>query len=222
MTDLLSELGLEIPAGVHPPGPSSLELAERIPDCTGKIVLDLGCGTGLFALVAAKRGASEAWATDIDPVAVECARKNAARHGVKIHTAVGNWFEPVKGRRFDWIITNPPQTPAPEDAVGPKFGGPDGLRYFERILREAPDFLAPGGRILTLLISLADTERFTALASARFYVTLLGDSRRDFTRDEYEGYRPGLFEFLLQHRARFETDGTGGHFRVRYFEARLR
>ncbi len=219
-----TRLCLELAAGVHAPGASSLELAARIPDCAGKSVLDLGCGTGLFAVVAAKRGAREAWATDVSPEAAACAERNATRNGVAVRGSVGDLFEPVRGRRFDLIVTNPPQTPAPDAAWGPKFGGEDGLRFFERILREASDHLEENGRLLTMLISLADTRRFAELASERFRLENLGESERDFTREEYAGYWPGLFEFLLDRKRRgsaeFEERPGGFRFRVRYFAAR--
>lgn len=218
-----SRLDWESSEGVHVPGASSLELARRIPDCTGKSVLDLGCGTGLFAVVAAKNGAREVWATDVSAEAAECAERNALRNEVAIRVRVGDLFEPVGERRFDLIVTNPPQTPAPEAAWGPKFGGEDGLRFFGRILREASDHLESGGRLLTMLISLADTRRFTELASGRFRLEIVGESDREFTREEYDGYWPGLFDFLLDRRrqevAEFEERPGGFRFRVRYFLA---
>jgi release factor glutamine methyltransferase len=193
---------LECAEGVHAPGPSSLELIRYLFSVKGKSVLDLGCGTGLFAIAAAKLGAREVWATDIDPQAVECARRNAERNGVKVVVKAGDLFDPVRGRMFDLVITNPPQTPAPAEARGPKFGGPDGLLFFETILRDAPRHLEDGGQLLTFLVSLADTKRFEALLGERFRFRPLPKARREFTREEYDGYWPGLFDYLRDRRAR--------------------
>jgi len=48
----------------------------------GELVADVGTGSGILAIAAAKMGARRVEATDVDPVAVEIARENAARNGV--------------------------------------------------------------------------------------------------------------------------------------------
>jgi release factor glutamine methyltransferase len=232
MTELLvvrsgrEDFDLELDEGVHAPGPSSLELAALLGDCRGRSVLDLGCGTGLFAIAAARAGARDVWATDVDPRAAECAGRNALRNGADVRVARGDLFDPVAGRSFDLIVTNPPQTPAPEAARGPKFGGEDGLRLFEPLLRQAPDHLRPGGRLLTMLISLADTRRLEAILAERFRAEVVRERDRSFTKEEYEGYWPGLFAFLEDRRRRglaefAEREGRFA-FRVRYYRASLR
>lgn len=216
-------LDLECPDGVHPPGESSLELARYLFSVRGKSVLDLGCGTGLFAIAAAKLGAREVWATDVDPAAVECARRNAERNRASITVCAGDLFDPVRGRKFDLVVSNPPQTPAPPGARGPKFAGPDGLLYLDPILNQSLKVLEEGGQILTLLISLADTKRFEAMLAESFRFRALPRSRREFTREEYDGYHPGLFDFLQERRrkglAEFEEEGGRYFFWVRYYMA---
>ena len=54
----------------------------------GMRVLDLGCGSGILALSAAKLGAGQVFALDLDPVAVQCARKNAALNGLSDRVAI--------------------------------------------------------------------------------------------------------------------------------------
>jgi len=48
----------------------------------GKTVLDIGCGSGILSLAAAKMGAREVFGVDIDPEAVEHANKNLALNGL--------------------------------------------------------------------------------------------------------------------------------------------
>lgn len=76
----------------------------------GMRVLDLGCGWGLVGIVAAKIcGAQNVWMADIDPVAVEVARKNALQNGVSgIHFCVSDGFSGIKEAGFDRILSNPP------------------------------------------------------------------------------------------------------------------
>ena len=69
-----------------------LALAHHIeaePDCVrGRTVIDYGTGSGLVAIAAAKAGAREVIACDIDPLALEAASLNAALNGVEIATCL--------------------------------------------------------------------------------------------------------------------------------------
>ena len=216
-------LDLEVADGVHPPGESSLELARYLFSVRGKSVLDLGCGTGLFGIVASKLGAREVFATDVNPAATECTRRNALRNKAQVAVRTGDLFDPVRGQKFDLIVTNPPQTPAPPGARGPKFAGPDGLLYFDTILGQALKYLEEGGQILTFLISLADTKRYEGMLAEQFRFRALPKSRREFSRDEYDAYHPGLFAFLEERRAKglaeFEEENGKFYFHVRYYMA---
>jgi ribosomal protein L11 methyltransferase len=73
-------------------------------------VLDLGTGSGILAIAAAKTWPCRATATDIDPVAIRVARRNAALNGVgaRVRFAVGPGPRAVPGRagRFDLVLAN--------------------------------------------------------------------------------------------------------------------
>lgn len=71
--------------------------------------LDLGTGSGALALVLARLGWSVV-ATDISPIAVECARANVLRNGLELAVDLrqGDLFEPIGAARFDLIAFNPP------------------------------------------------------------------------------------------------------------------
>jgi release factor glutamine methyltransferase len=128
-------------------------------------VLELGTGSACLAISLAKLlPGSRVVATDISPGALALAGRNVARHGVGERVALGegDLFEPVEGlaagRPFDLIVSNPPYIPTQEIAGMGRHvaehepylaldGGADGLDPHKRILEEAADFLAPGGRI---------------------------------------------------------------------------
>jgi predicted RNA methylase len=75
-------------------------------DIVGKTVVDLGTGTGRLAIGAARLGASQITAIDIDPVAIEVARENAEKAMADIEWIVGD-LEAIHGE-FDTVIMNPP------------------------------------------------------------------------------------------------------------------
>ena len=56
----------------------------------GDTVIDVGCGSGILGIAAAKLGARRAYLTDIDPIAVESAARNAARCGVEDRVVVAH------------------------------------------------------------------------------------------------------------------------------------
>ena len=75
----------------------------------GSMVLDMGTGSGVCAIAAAKL-ARRVCAIDINPVAVRCARINSLLNSMedRIEVLQGDLFAPVQGRRFDVVLFNPP------------------------------------------------------------------------------------------------------------------
>ena len=77
--------------------PAALVLARHILKhrhlVAGKTVLDLGCGSGLAGIAAARSGAHRVIANDIDPVALEIAQRNAAANAVSLETCTTNLTE---------------------------------------------------------------------------------------------------------------------------------
>ena len=76
----------------------------------GMRVLDLGCGCGLVGILAARLcGEENVVLTDNDPLAVEVARRNAARNGVGgVRAVVSDGFSGLSEAGFDLILSNPP------------------------------------------------------------------------------------------------------------------
>ncbi len=73
----------------------------------GKRVLDMGSGTGVLAIVAAKLGASNVLAVEIDDMAEESVRENIVLNGVteKIESICGD-ARAIEGREFDIVLAN--------------------------------------------------------------------------------------------------------------------
>ncbi len=140
-------------------------------DLAGRAVLDLCTGTGILGLTGARLGARTT-AIDLSRRAVLNAKLNARLNGLELEVLRGDLFAPVRGRRFDLIVSNPPYIPAPPGAA-PRGearawdAGPDGRDFLDRICDRAPEHLEPGGRVLLVHSSLARPEeterRLTAL-----------------------------------------------------------
>ena len=148
-------LGGELPADhVLGAGAASSTLAQvLVPTGTGS-VLDLGTGSGIQALQAA-RTASRVIATDVSARALDYARLNAALNAVGLDLRLGSLYAPVAGERFDRIVSNPPFVITPRGATGvPDYtyrdGGRTGDGLVEAVVRGARDHLRPGGIAQTL------------------------------------------------------------------------
>ena len=124
-------------------------------------VLDLCTGNGSLAIIAALEFPNaEIDAVDLSEDAIAVAQANVDEYGLsdRIQFAEGDLFAPLKGHRYDLIISNPPYVAAAEvDAFPPEYqaepkmahlGGEDGLDLVRRILAEAGEHLNPDGGML--------------------------------------------------------------------------
>ncbi|MER5428189.1 HemK2/MTQ2 family protein methyltransferase [Streptomyces sp. NPDC002588] len=162
--------------GVYAPQDDTALLAGALaeePLAPGSDVLDVGTGTGALALQAARRG-TRVTAVDVSWRAVFAARLNARRERLPVRVRRGNLFTPVHGRSFDLILSNPPYMPV---ASAPGCSGPrgparawdagrDGRLLLDRICREAPGLLRPGGVLLLVHSALSDPASTLAFLRA--------------------------------------------------------
>lgn len=124
----------------------------------GVKIADMGTGSGAICISIVKNLPNATAATvDISPGAIEVAKRNAENLQVadRINFFPGNMFEPLSGKKFDCIVSNPPYIPTdeiknlqPEVKTEPKIaldGGADGLNFYRQLVKAAPDFLSPNG-----------------------------------------------------------------------------
>ena len=153
----------------------------------GISVLDLGTGSGIGAIVAA-RWADTVVAVDINPVAVRCATINALLNHVEDRVTVryGDLFQPVEGERFDLILFNPPfYRGTPRDLTDVAWRSED---VVSRFACELSQHLTESGTALVILSTDGEEARFLAdFRAAGLQVDSV--ARRDFVNEVFTIYR---------------------------------
>ena len=152
----------KVSEGVLIPRPETEFLVEKvlgyIPEDARWEGLEIGTGTGCVAVtLLLERSKLKMTATDINPKALNLARENAKAYNVsdRLFLLEGDLFEPVKGRKFHFIVSNPPYIPEnaweslPEEVRREGkvslIGGVKGYEFAKRLIGEVRDFLLPGG-----------------------------------------------------------------------------
>lgn len=163
----------------------------------GGRLLDMGTGTGCIPIsILVNRKDASGVATDINPLALDVAERNAERHGVgdRLDLRQGDWFGAVGPEdRFDLILSNPPyiasdvvETLSPEvKDFDPRLaldGGPDGLAPYRTIASEAGGWLRPLGRVMVEIgydqgEAVADLFRAAGFAEISVHKDLAGLDR---------------------------------------------
>ncbi|MBU6198297.1 MAG: peptide chain release factor N(5)-glutamine methyltransferase [Xanthomonadaceae bacterium] len=165
-----------------------VDLALRhIPQSEKVDIADLGTGSGAIALsIATARARARVLATDASAAALDVARGNAQRLGLRnVEFAQGDWCAALATRRFNLIVSNPPYIAAsdphlrqndlrfePHAALA---SGADGLDAIRIIVRDAPTHLESGGWLLlehgfdqgTAVRSLFEESGFVEISTAR-------------------------------------------------------
>ena len=97
--------GLAFGTGTHPTTRMCLRWLAQSPGVAGARVLDYGCGSGILAIGAAKYGAAQVDAVDIDPAAVATARDNAANNATSLCSGLPDMVEPAQAR-YGIVLAN--------------------------------------------------------------------------------------------------------------------
>lgn len=121
-------------------------------------VLDLGTGSGAIALaLASERPNWQVSATDVSKEALAIARENARQLGLSNVTFLqGDWTEPVSGRTFDLVVSNPPYVRRDDPALPllrhepavALTAGDDALAAIRVLARDCAALLPPRGPLL--------------------------------------------------------------------------
>jgi hypothetical protein len=165
-------------------------------------------------------------ASDLSAAAVRLARHNARRNGAQIDCRRGSLFEPWAGERFDLIVDDVSGVAEPVARVSgwypppvPSLAGDDGTRWILEVLARAPDYLAPGGRIVFPVLTLSREEAVLREARSRFAAVELVEEQWYPVRDELAAHFPLLERLATSGAVRLERRGSRWCWATRVFVA---
>jgi ribosomal protein L11 methyltransferase len=101
--------GMAFGTGLHPTTRLCLAELERVADdgrVDGARVLDVGCGSGILAIAAARLGAASVLGVDTDPIAIEATTANAARNRLRRRITARHGSLPTDAGPFDVVLAN--------------------------------------------------------------------------------------------------------------------
>ena len=97
--------GMAFGTGLHETTNLCIEQLQEL-KLIDKIVLDIGCGSGILSVVSSKLGAKEVFATDIDPLAIEATLENANLNKISnINAVKGSLLDNVD-KKYDVVVAN--------------------------------------------------------------------------------------------------------------------
>jgi release factor glutamine methyltransferase len=128
-------------------------------------LLELGAGSGLISIFAAKKGAA-VMASDINSTAIRYLHKNTYTNRVKINIVQSDLFENISEQTFDYIIINPPyykKDPRSESEYA-WYCGENG-EYFEKLFSQLLDYTHHATKIFMVLCDGCDLEMIKRMAA---------------------------------------------------------
>jgi release factor glutamine methyltransferase len=189
-------MSLLVTPAVLVPRPETETLVEQVlelaPADSEHSLLDLGTGSGAIALsIAGERPGWHVAASDLSPDALAVAQKNSVNLNISnIEWHLGSWFDPFPGRRFDFIVSNPPYIAAGDPLLAALSAEPllalspgvSGLEALQQIVAHAPEHLLAGGSLVlehgqTQALAVQRLLRHHGFESIRTCLDLSGKTR---------------------------------------------
>ena len=131
----------------------------------GQRFLELGAGSGLISIHAAKKGA-RVTATDINPVAIECLRRNCDQNKVKAEIILSDLFINISEQSFDLVAINPPYYKKQPQTMADHawYCGENG-EYFEQLFAKLQKYIHKKSIVLMVLSEDCDINTIGESAS---------------------------------------------------------
>lgn len=167
------EIAVRVKPGVFHPGLfySTKFLLSYLADkkLEGKRFLELGCGSGLISVYAAKTKAFVT-ASDISKIAIENCGENARANNVSVSIIHSDLFDNIGQQTFDYIVINPPYyaKDAITEADYAWFCG-EAFEYFEKLFKQLREFTDKYSEIIMVLTKGCDLQKIFSIAAKNGY-----------------------------------------------------
>ena len=143
-----------------------------------KKLLEIGSGTGLISIRAAKAKALVT-ATDLSLLAIENTAMNAKLNNAQIHIVQSDLFTHLEKNIFDWIVINPPyyaRNPQNETDLAWYCG--ENFEYFRKLFAQLKNYLKPDTMTVIVLTRGCDLKKIFSIAGQHgFQFDLLKEKR---------------------------------------------
>lgn len=162
----------------------------------GKTLLEIGSGTGLISIRAAKANALVT-ATDLSPIAIGNTTLNAQLNHAKINIIQSDLFTQLEKEIFDWIVINPPyyaRKPQSESDLAWYCG--ENFEYFEKLFDQLKDYTSAKAQVIIVLTKGCDLQKIFQLGRQRsFEFELIRENKVLFDEKDFlYRIRPKAFD----------------------------
>jgi release factor glutamine methyltransferase len=183
------DIELEIPPQVFHPGFFSsthllLKYIDQFP-LEGKKILELGAGSGLIAIHAAKKHAAVT-ASDINPVAIEHLKKNSLRNNVWIEAIQSDLFTNINQRTFDIIAINPPYyKKQPHSLLDHAWYCGEHGEYFLNLFAQLPGYIHENSAVIMVLCDGCDLAMIEQASSSNGFALKLVQAKQNLLEKNF-------------------------------------
>ena len=183
------DITLEIPPQVFHPGfffstRLLLNYISQFP-LKSKRFLELGCGSGLISIYAAKKGAIVT-ATDINPIAVEFLQKSSLQNETELTIILSDLFKNIPEQVFDMIAINPPYyKKQPQTAQEYAWFCGENGEYFSGLFNKLTNYMHINSEVLMVLFEGCDMEMIENLAAQNGFNLLCVHTRKNLLEKNF-------------------------------------
>ena len=154
-------------------------------DLKNKSLVELGCGSGLLSVTAAKHGAYVV-ASDIDPAAVNCTSENAKLNNVVVTTVQSDLFDNIPKQRFDYIVISPPYFRGKaKNTIQRGWYYGETFDFFVKLFKQVRPFIAEGSRVFMTLSEACEVEEIKDLAQREYLELTIRKTKRFWPGENY-------------------------------------
>jgi release factor glutamine methyltransferase len=135
----------------------------------GKTFLELGAGSGLISIYAARKGASVT-ATDINPVAIDYLASNSEQNNTRLEIICSDLFRNIVPRQFDVIAINPPYyKKKPQTLIDHAWLCGEKGEYFSGLFSQLPAYIHANSEVVMILCDGCDIQMIEEMATRQHF-----------------------------------------------------